>query len=162
MVKLKPITDKSWLVLSDDGMQRVALLSQQENKFVLIAKDVKTTFRDKAEVDEFFSEDIFANIVAPKEKKDDIEYFVKGYPVDFDTPYEADPEDQLSELPLYAKTENSKVYFAAGYYCLKFPKGWVGGFCPKFSTLTKYEYQGPYKTEKEMKFVLSKSRRCQK
>ncbi len=63
MLKVKPITEKSWLVLSDDGLQRVALLSQQEEKFLLIAKDVKTIFQNKAEMTEFFSEDIFANIV---------------------------------------------------------------------------------------------------
>jgi hypothetical protein len=162
MVKLKPLSEKSWLVLSDNGLNKIAILSEQKEKFILIAKDVKTTFDTKDEVSGFFNVgDIFDKIVIEEEKKTDAEYFVKGYPVDFDDPYEADPDDKLSELPLYTKSESSEVYYAAGYYCLKFPKGWLPSFCPKLATLDKYEYQGPFKLEREMKSVLAKLRKCQ-
>jgi len=161
MVKLKPITDKSWLVLADDGIQHVALLSEQKDKLILIAKNVKTVFNNRAELQDFFAEDIFKNVVVD-EKKDEVEYFVKGYPVDSDTPFEADPAKIASELPLYTKTINSDIYYAAGYYCLQFPKGWMHSFCPKLDTVKKYSYEGPFRTEQEMKSVLTKLRRCKK
>ena len=161
MVKLKPITDKSWLVLADDGIQHVALLSEQKDKLILIAKNVKTVFNNRAELQDFFAEDVFKNVVTD-EKKEKVEYFVKGYPVDHDSPFEADPAKIKNDLPLYTKTATSTVYYAAGYYCLDFPKGWMHSFCPKLETLETHGYKGPFKTEKEMKFVLSKSRRCKK
>lgn len=154
IIKLKPITEKSWLVLTDDEQQRVALLSEQRGKFVLIAKDVKTIFTDKQEVRDFFSEDIFDNLVVPVVLAEDISHFINGFPVDFETPYEV--LDVESDLPLYTKTKKSKVYYSAGYYCLQFPKGWIGAWCLKLATLEKYPFHGPYKDEKEMKFNLSK------
>jgi hypothetical protein len=161
MVKLKSLTDKSWLVLADDGVQQVALLSEQKDKLILIAKNVKTVFNNRAELQDFFAEDIFKNIIEnnPKEKA---EYFVKGFAVDYDNPIEADIAKIASPLPLYTKTATSGIYYSAGYYCLNFPKQWMPAFCPKLATLEKYSYEGPFRTEKEMKFVLTKLRRCQK
>lgn len=161
MFKLKPITDKSWLVLSNDGLTRVALLSEQRSGIVLIGKDAKTTFNTRDEVKVFFAEDVFNNIVTDTTEPE-IEYFIKGYPVDFNTPFEADSEDEMSKLPLYSKTASSSVFYAAGYYCLNFPKNWMPAFCPKIATLDKYGYDGPYKTEREMKHNLAKLRKCRK
>ena len=45
--------------------------------------------------------------------------------------------------------------YAAGYYIIKFDKGWVRSFCPKLVTLEKYEHKGPFKTELEMRAELS-------
>ena len=164
MVKLKPITEKSWLVLTDDGLQRVALLSEQKDKLVLIAKGAKTPFANREEVIAFFKEDVFNNLIQQPIKKENIEHFINGHPVDFDNPYEvkddSEPAIANPNLPLYTKTVKSSVYYAAGYYCLEFPKGWMPAFCPKLSTLDKYQYEGPYKTDKEMKFILTKLRRC--
>ena len=45
--------------------------------------------------------------------------------------------------------------YAAGYYLVHFPKGWVRGFCPKLSTLEGNEYKGPFKTVIEQRKVFS-------
>jgi len=161
MVKLKPITDNSWLILADDGIQHVALLSEQKDKLILIAKNIKTVFNNREELQDFFAEDIFKNVMKD-EKKEQVEYFVKGYPVDSVTPFEADPEKIAHALPLYTKTRNSSIYYAAGYYCLNFPGGWMNAFCPKLNTLDTHGYEGPFRTEQEMKSVLTKLRRCKK
>lgn len=151
MIVLKEITDKSWLVLSEDQKERIGLLNLTQQGFTLLSSGGKISFATKEDVKEFFEEDVFKNIVQPKiaQKK---EYFVKGYPVDFDHPHEADKE---SDLPLFTKTKGSKVFHCAGYYCILFPKGWTHSFCPKKSTLDKYDYKGPFKTEMEMKSHLS-------
>ena len=38
---------------------------------------------------------------------------------------------------------------------VQFRKGWVKSFCPKLITLERYPFQGPYKTELEMRTVLN-------
>jgi hypothetical protein len=161
MVKLKPITDKSWLILADDGVQHVALLSEQRGKLILIAKNIKTVFNNRKELQDFFEEDIFENVIKDV-KQEKISYYINGYPTDHNIPHEAKPDKIKSDLPLYTKTATSLVYYSAGYYCLQFPKGWMHAFCPKLETLTAHNYEGPFKTEKEMKFVLSKLRKCKK
>jgi len=154
MVKLKPITDKSWLVLTDDSLEsRVGLLTKGLDKYILMARAAKTEFRNKEEIAEFFNCNIFNNLVEVEDKPEDKEYFIKGYPVDFNDPHEV---EGTHDLPLYGKTETSSIYYAAGYYCLGFPKGWVHSFCPKHSTLTKYKYRGPFRTEGEMRHILKK------
>lgn len=161
MFKLKPITEKAWLVLADEGLERIALLSEQRTNYVLISKDAKTTFKSREEVNGFFSEDVFNNVMEDLSEPD-VEYFIKGYPVDFNKPFEADSEDKISELPMYTKTATSDVTYVAGYFCLDFPKNWMPAYCPKLATLDKYGYKGPYKTEREMKFQLAKLRKCRK
>ena len=54
-------------------------------------------------------------------------------------------------LPLFTKSEKSKSLYCAGYYIIRFDKGWVKSFCPKLITVERYETQGPFKTDIEMK-----------
>ena len=64
--------------------------------------------------------------------------------------------DVKRKLPLFTKSNKSKSLYCAGYYVIHFEKGWVKSFCPKLSTLEKYEHKGPMKTELEMRTELSK------
>lgn len=59
------------------------------------------------------------------------------------------------KLPIFTKSSKSKSHFCAGYYIIKFRKGWVKSFCPKLITLERYHYLGPFKTEQEMKHQLN-------
>jgi hypothetical protein len=69
-------------------------------------------------------------------------------------PYE--PVYSVKEkLPLFSKSSKSKSQYCAGYYVIKFRKGWVKSFCPKLITLERYPYHGPFKTEQEMKAMLN-------
>lgn len=154
MIKLRPITEKSWLVLTDT-MDRIGLLSEQQNKFILLIKGLRTSFDNKTEINNFFNEDIFSNVTKLKEDSSK-EFFIDGYLADFNNPHEISDDHAL---PLYAKTPTSKIYYAAGYYCVNFPKGHMPAFCPKLATLDKYGYEGPYKSDKEMKFILAKLRK---
>jgi hypothetical protein len=77
----------------------------------------------------------------------------------YDYPCSSNPFDPVysikKKLPLYAKSDKSKSQYCAGYYVIKFRKGWVKSFCPKLITLERYPYHGPFKTENEMKTVLN-------
>ena len=52
--------------------------------------------------------------------------------------------DYNPRIPTFAKTSNSDVYYAAGWYCINFDKAWKHGNCPKLSTLLEYGYEGPF------------------
>jgi len=157
-VKLKPITEKSWLVLGDTEEMRIGLLSEIRDQYVLMVKGEKKLFLSQKDVNGYFKENVFDNVVAvePEEevKKD---YFINGYPVDFDSPHEVIIKG--NKLPLFSKKPTSDVYYSAGYYCLHFPKNWMPAHCPKYSTLQTYEYAGPFKTEAEMRLALNKLRK---
>jgi len=157
-VKLKPITETSWLVISDTDDNRIGLLTEIRSQYVLMVKGEKQQFINRKEVNKYFDEDVFSNVVElisdENIKKD---YYINGYPVDFDNPNEVMLKG--NPLPLFSKKASSDVYYSAGYYCLHFPKNWMPGYCPKLSTLEAYEYTGPFKTEMEMKTSLTKMRK---
>jgi len=58
---------------------------------------------------------------------------------------------------LFTKSPKSKSLYCAGYFIIRFEKGWVKSFCPKLITLERYEYKGPFKTNLEMRTELSKA-----
>lgn len=162
IIQLKEITTSSWLVIIEKEQEKIGLLSEGHNGgFTLLSKGGKVAFANKVEVTEFFDEPIFQNIIVTS-LHTNTKHTVKGFPVDFANPFEADPEDEISNLPLYTKTKTSKVYHCAGFYCIKFPKGWADAFSPKLSTLQKYEYAGPFKDEIETKSVLSSYKKSDK
>jgi hypothetical protein len=123
-----------------------------------MAKGEKKKFLDRKEVNKYFSEDVFDNVVESAQetlaKKD---HFINGYPIDFETPHEVILKG--NKLPLFSKKATSDVYYSAGFYCLHFPKNWMPAFCPKLSTLETYEYAGPFKDEYLMKQELSRLRK---
>ena len=157
-IKLKPITEKSWLVLGDTEENKIGLLTEIKNQYTLMVKGQKQKFLNKKDINNFFQEDIFKSIPKIEEaeptKK---EYFINGYPLDFDEPHEIFVEG--NKLPLYSKKLDSDVYYSAGFYCLQFPKNWMPSYCPKLSTLSQYGFAGPFKTEIEMKLELSRLRK---
>jgi len=68
--------------------------------------------------------------------------------------------DVKRKLPLFSKSNKSKSLYCAGYYTIKFDKGWVKSFCPKLITIERYEYRGPFKTDLEMRQELSRVNRA--
>jgi len=79
---------------------------------------------------------------------------VHGFPtstVPFNSMY-----DVKRKLPLFTKSLKSKSLYCAGYYVIRFDKGWVKSFCPKLITVERYENRGPFKTELEMRTELSR------
>ena len=56
---------------------------------------------------------------------------------------------------LKKKVKKSKSLYCAGYYIIKFEKGWVRSFCPKMLTLDRYPFKGPFRTQLEMKQELA-------
>jgi len=53
------------------------------------------------------------------------------------------------QLPVYTKTNKSKSWFAAGWYCVRKGRVWQTVSAPKLIVLQRYEYHGPFYTEQE-------------
>ena len=84
------------------------------------------------------------------------EFYIKGHKVDYPNPHPIDfgHPDYNPDVPLFSKTSDSDIYYAAGWYCIKFDKGWKHANGPKYSTIVNYGFEGPYKTEIECRQAL--------
>ena len=139
------LKNKFWIV--EDAGEKIATIQMVEDGTVVY---VSSTERRKYTNIKLLSKDY--NIVFDKEQKklkeQKAEYDAHGYPVS-SKPWNV-LYDVKHQFPIYTKTNKSKSYFCAGYYIIKFNNGWVKSFCPKFITLNRYDYQGPFRTKLEM------------
>lgn len=145
------IDDKFWIV-EKDGVKFATLRKNDENKFVMSNELGIKVYPNKESLTKQFGKDFFTvKIIKEAENAEPNE--VHGYPTSV-SPHNA-MYDITKKLPLFTKSHDSKSLYCAGYYTIKFEKGWVKSFCPKLITLQRYEYRGPMKTELEMKQVLA-------
>jgi len=151
-LKAKPVLEDKFWIVEDEG-QRVATLRKDEfSQFVFQNKDGVKIYNNKKSVTREFGDDFFvAKIVKEADNSNPKE--VHGFSTST-IPHNA-MYDIRQKLPLFTKSKDSKSLYCAGYYVIKFEKGWVKSFCPKLITLQRYGYKGPFKTDLEMKQVLS-------
>jgi hypothetical protein len=147
-IHAKPVVDgKFWIVEENENKVGVLKLTEQK-KFVFSSKDTVQVFDNKKKLFETFGTGFFV----AKKKAEPIEEQsrdIHGYPTST-APYNP-MFDVKRHLPLFTKSNKSKSVYCAGYYIIKFDKGWVKSFCPKLITVERYQYAGPFKTEVEMK-----------
>jgi hypothetical protein len=148
----KPIIDNKFWIIEKDGEKVATLRKDEDNRFVMSNQLGIKIYDNKKSLTDQFGKDFFvAKIVQESRCAQPNE--IHGYSCST-TPHNA-MFDIKRKLPLFTKSEDSKSLYCAGYYVIRFDKGWVKSFCPKLITLQRYEYQGPFKTEIEMKQVLS-------
>jgi hypothetical protein len=154
-IHAKPIVDGKFWIVEQDGERVATLTKKDNNKFVLSSKAGEVMFNKKQDLTKQFGDTFFVSsdkikVTAPTEHE------CHGYPTS-SKPY--NPMYNVQErLPLFTKSNSSKSLYCAGYYVIKFNKGWVKSFCPKSITLERNEFKGPFKTELEMKSVLSNAK----
>lgn len=148
------IPNKSWIV-EDDGV-KVGTLNKEKKGFSFYRRGVKIEIQDAGEVKRQFGLnqiDELTKKVSKAQTKREVSLEIYDYPT------ASKPHNPVynivKKLPIYAKSGKSKSLYCAGYYVIKFRKGWVKSFCPKLITLERYPYQGPFKTETEMRSVLN-------
>jgi hypothetical protein len=151
-IHAKPIIqDKFWIV-EENGEKIATLRKNEDNRFVMSNELGIKIYDSQESLTKQFGKDFFiAKIV--KEANNSLPNEVHGYTTST-TPFNA-MFDIKRKLPLFTKSDDSKSLYCAGYYVIKFDKGWVKSFCPKLITLQRYDFKGPFKTELEMKQVLS-------
>jgi hypothetical protein len=148
----KPIIENKFWIVEKDGEKFATLRKNEDNRFVLSNEEGIKIFDTKKSLTDKFGKDFFiAKIV--KEANNALPNEVHGYSTSVE-PHNA-MFDIQRKLPLFTKSGDSKSLYCAGYYVIRFEKGWVKSFCPKLITLQRYKYKGPFKTEIEMKQVLS-------
>ena len=147
----KPVLkDRFWIV--EDDNKKVGTLSWNDDRY-MFSNSIETCFFDnKRQMKKKFGVDIiWSEADFPAET--DTKFDVHGFPTSvkpFNTMY-----DVKRKLPLFTKSEQSKSLYCAGYYIIRFDKGWVKSFCPKLITVERYETKGPFKTDIEMRQELS-------
>ena len=148
----KPIIKDKFWIIEKDGSRYATLRKNEDNRFVMSNETGVQIYDNKESLTRQFGKNFFvAKIVKESETAKPLE--VHGYPSST-SPHNA-MFDIKKKLPLFTKSEDSKSLYCAGYYVIRFDKGWVKSFCPKMITLQRYEFRGPYKTDIEMKQVLS-------
>jgi len=149
---LQQISDVAWLV--HQGENKLGILNKdvQDHYFYITGKELLEFDNDNQVQEHFGNVKLFEEQIGTSAKVQDT-YYIGGYAVDYPDPFaiEEGHPDYNPDLPLYSKIEGNSVYYSAGYYCINFEKGWKQANSPKLATLEKYGYEGPYKTELEMR-----------
>lgn len=146
------IPNKEWLLKNEHG--KIGTIQKDKSRYTFFKKGRQIEFHDFSEIKNYFHIDHLEE--TPKTAK--VEHTDKSYTI-YDFPCSSKPFEPLysvqKKLPLFAKSSKSKSQYCAGYYIIKFRKGWVKSFCPKLITLDRYPYYGPFRTESEMKLMLN-------
>ena len=145
------INDKFWIV-EQNGSKVATLRKDEDNRFVMSNETGIKIYNTKESLTRQFGKDFFVVSIV-KEANDAQPNEVHGFTTSTN-PHNA-MFDVQRKLPLFTKSSDSKSLYCAGYYVIKFDKGWVKSHCPKLITLQRYDYRGPFRTELEMKQVLS-------
>jgi hypothetical protein len=149
-VKAKSIVDGKFWIVEQDG-QKIGTIQSSHLGIVFTKKDAS---KERFSTLKLFSDKYNAVFEADKPKKEEIEYSIYDYPC------KTEPFKSCfivtKGLPLYTKKENSVSYYCAGWYLVKFNYGWSKTLNPKYITLQRNEFKGPYKTKFEMLEELKK------
>ncbi len=152
----KPLIDgKFWLVEAEG--EKLGTLTKEKKGYSFMRKGQKVDIADLAVFQTLFgisiSEEQLKKEKSSNKKTSTGDYNIYEFPCS-SKPYNP-VYDVRHRLPIYSKSDKSKSQYCAGYYVIRFRKGWVKSFCPKLITLERYEHRGPFKTELEMRTVLS-------
>lgn len=145
----KPILeDKFWIV--ENNGQKVGTIRANDHGVTLQVGEQNQIFKCIKDVKHVAFE---GKQVAKTEKQ---EFDVHGYPCKTH-PYNP-IYDLKRKLPIYTKTQNSQSFFCAGYYVVHWEDGSHSpSYCPKLITLSRYDFDGPFKTKLEMQETLRRA-----
>jgi len=145
------VPNKEWIIRQDNS--KVGSVAKAKRGYLFIKNGKSLFFKNVEEINNKFGVDINEAKVVKITPSDPQDYKIYDYPCS-SKPFE--PVYNIKKrLPLFAKSSKSRSQYCAGYYVIKFTKGWVKSFCPKLITLERYPFHGPYKTEVEMKKMLN-------
>lgn len=150
------LKDKFWIV-EEEGEKVATLSINEEQQYMLSNSSGTRFFKNLKQLKKSLNADIDWTTVSSKDNTsvDPTNNEVYGYPTSC-VPYNP-MYDVKQKLALFTKSEKSKSLYCAGYYIIRFDKGWVKSFCPKLITVERYETRGPFKTDIEMRQELSRA-----
>jgi len=148
----KPVLEDKFWILEDNG-QKVGTIRSNEHGVTLTVGKENQTFKALDELKQKMSVSFTGKDIVKTETK---EYEVHGFPCKTE-PYNP-IYDLKRKLPLYTKTEGSQSFFCAGYYVVHWEDGSHSpSYCPKLITLSRYGFDGPFKSKMEMQETLRRA-----
>lgn len=147
----KPILkDKFWVVT--DGVNKVGNIESDGTHFNLKLGDSILRFDSTKKISQ--------SVPVEFEKK--IKFKIQEttpyavWPVDSKRTYN-NMIDVVKKLHVFTKTPDSKCYYAAGWFAIDQGNGiWETELCPKYIFLKRYQYIGPFKTQREAQDEINK------
>ena len=158
MIKAKPVLENKFWIMEDDGVKIGTLHKNDDDQKYMYTCDTGTTFYETEKDLKTALGNITWSVGDVSKDKVNKDKELYGYPTStlpFNTMY-----DVQRRLPLFTKSAKSKSVYCAGYYIIRFDKGWVRSFCPKSVTIEKYPFKGPFKSELTMRTELSNANRA--
>lgn len=153
-IKAKPIIDEKFWIVESEGVRVGTLRKNEFSQFVFSNEDGVKVYHNKKSITREFGDNFFvAKIIKEADNSNPKE--VHGFGTST-IPHNA-MYDIQKKLPLFTKSKDSKSLYCAGYYVIRFDKGWVKSFCPKLITIERYNSKGPFKTDIEMRQELSRA-----
>ena len=150
MLTAKPVLKDKFWILEEFG-EKVGTVSINDDKFIVSNSEGVRFYNSKRQLEKSIGKTVFTKTEL---KNVEPEKSVHGFPTST-APFNA-MYDVKRKLPLFTKSLKSKSLYCAGYYVIRFEKGWVKSHCPKLITIERYESKGPFKTDIEMKAELSR------
>lgn len=145
------LKDKFWIV-EEEG-NNIGTLSWGDDRYMFSSKNKTMFFDNQKQIKKEFGLDISVEEM-PEVTNKSLAKEIYNFPTSV-LPYNS-MYDIKRKLPLFTKSVKSKSLYCAGYYIIRFEKGWVKSFCPKLITIERYDFKGPFKTEIEMRQELSR------
>jgi len=138
----KSVTDNFWIVQSDG--KKIGNINILPHSVEFCQGNRVEQFAQLEDINKKYPVE-FVKIAAPAQQPT---REVLGYPtktVAFNGEF-----DVQHQLPLYTSEEDSRSKLCAGYYIVnKNNQGWKSVWCPKFITLERNPYYGPFKSADE-------------
>lgn len=141
----KPIVKNKFWVVEDSGQKIATIQARDDGGYVYVHDDQREYFSSTKDLKQKLN--IKFSTALTKKKEDTSTVY--GFPISgraYNQVY-----DVSRKIPVYTKSLKSRSYFCAGYYLILLNDCWTTAFCPKNITLSRYEFQGPFKTDIEMK-----------
>jgi hypothetical protein len=146
----KPVIKNKFWVVEDHGQKIATIQARDDGGFVYVHDEQREFFPTVKILKQKYNIK-FGSLEKLKRENNKTVY---GYPISGKSFNEV--WDVQRRVPIYSKTAKSKSLFCAGYYLVKLNGNWAEQYCPKNITLSRYEFQGPFKTKEEMLHNLRK------
>jgi hypothetical protein len=144
------VPNKEWILEDEQG--KIGSISKKKKGYDFLRKGQKFEFKNLNEIKKELG-------IQTLENSNPSPCVEEKYEI-YDYPCSSKPFNPLynirKKLPLFSKSNKSKSQYCAGYYLVKFRKGWVKSFCPKLITIERYQHHGPFKTDTDTKLFLNK------
>jgi hypothetical protein len=147
----RPVLKNKYWIVENKGAKVGTIQAVEEGGFVYVHDQTRERFTTIKLLSKAHNV-VFDNTTSKKEKAIVESHDVYGFPVS-NKPWNL-LWNVKHQFPVYTKTSKSKSFYCAGYYIIKFNNGWVKSYCPKFITLNRYEFQGPFESKTEMQNAL--------